>query len=117
MDIDLSPSEDIAIGIEAACTTISKDVIALTTTKNVAFHMTVVHLDMGLTRMIDSLDHAFLVINTALFRRTSTNRSNLTTTKDTVTDDATPHRDMTLVNTTVIIVTTTKEISTVGQAV
>ena len=117
MDIDLCSSEDIAVGIEAFGTTITEDVVALTATEDVTLHMTIVHFDMGLTCVIDSLDFTFLIIITALFRCTSADGSNLTTAENRVTNGAAPHDDITLIHTTVIIVATTEEVTTVRQTV
>ena len=79
--------------------------------------MTIVHLDMGLTSLISALISTFAVLIAANRNRTTPDGCNLTTTEQTVTDITAPHLHIGKVNTTVVDISTTKDITTTLQPV
>ena len=113
MNIHLRLSEYITIGIEAMNTTITKDVITLTATEDITLHMTIIYLDACTTKLVNGTHNTRFIIIATLSNLTTSDSSNLAATKDTVTNQATPDGNIGKVNTTVIIVTATEEITTV----
>ena len=113
MNIHLRLSEYITIGIEAMNTTITKDVITLTATEDITLHMTIIYLDASTTKLVNGTHNTRFIIIATLSNLTTSDSSNLAATKDTVTDDTSPHCDIGMIDTTVIIVTATEEITTV----
>ena len=94
--------------------TIAQQVEALTTAIDVALHMAVVNLHVCRTGKIDIIEST---VSTALLGRATPDSSNLATTIETVTDDASPQRDVRVVHITIIVVTTTIGIAAVFQSV
>ena len=58
IDVDTGLSKHIAIRVIQVLAAIAKLVVALAATEHIVQHMTVVHIDIGLTRLVDSLQHA-----------------------------------------------------------
>ena len=113
MNMHLRLSEDVTIGIEAVNTTITQDVITFTTTEDITLHVTVKDFNVCLSSLVDSFQHTYLIIFTTLLGLTTSNGCNLTTTENTITNDTAPNGDITLIHTTVIVVTSTKDVTTV----
>ena len=113
MNIHLRLSEYITIGIETMNTTITKDVVTLTATEDITLHMTIIYLDACTTKLVNGTHNTRFIIIATLSNLTTSDSSNLAATEDTVTNQATPDGNIGKVNTTVIIVTATEEITTV----
>ena len=113
MDIHLCLSEDVSISIEAASTTITQDIITLTATEDIALHMAVIHLNMCTASLVNVIECAFLIICTGLLRLAASNGGNLTATEDAVSNQTAPYCDIGKIDTTVIIITATKKVTTV----
>ena len=117
MYIDLCLSEDVTVSIEAASATITKDIIAFTASEDIAIDMAIIYLDTRTTIFIDFIQHTSLVVLVAFLHLTTSYGCNLTATKDAVTNLTAPYCYVCEVHTTVIIVSTTKEITTVRQTI
>ena len=111
----LSLSEDITVGIER--TAFSKIVIATTTTKDVTMYVTFIQFHIGLTSLVNTLQFTYAVILTTGFDNAATYRSNLTTTKESVTDVSAIHLYVGDIHTTVVDIAATEDTSTVIQTV
>ena len=117
MDMNLRLSEHITVHVARALLAITKDVVTLTTTEDVALHMAVEHFDIGLTGLVDRLQRTNRVRRAAGIDGTTTDGGNLTATDKAVTHDTVPHLDIAEVDTAQHIVAATKEIAAVFKSV
>ena len=117
MNVYLGLSEYVTVHVERTLLTIAKGVVALTTTKDITEHMTVEHLDVGLTGLIDTSQRTNGVRRTASINGTATNGGNLTAADEAVAYQSVPHRNMTEVDTTLHVVATAKQVTAVSQAI
>ena len=79
--------------------------------------MSVIDLDACAARFVDSIQYANLVIGITLHDLTTTDGGNLTATEYAVTDNAAPYCDFAVVYATVVIVTSTEDVSAVRKSV
>ena len=117
MDVYLRLSEYVTVHVERTLLAVAKEVIAFTTTKHIMHHMAVVHLYHGLTSLVEAFQGTYRIGGTTGFDGTTADGGNLTTTVHTIADGSVPYRNMTEVDTTFHIVTTTEKISAVPQTV
>ena len=115
MYMHLCLSEYITIGIER--TTVTQVVIASTTTKDIAVYLAVEHINACPTSLVDTLQGTDTVVLSGSLDDTTSDGSNLTTTKECITNYAAIHLDVGDIHTTVVDITTTEDASTVIEAV
>ena len=115
MDMNLGLTEDVTVHVKGSLLTIAEDVVSLTTTVDIAQHMTVVDLYVGLTGLVDAFQRSDGVRRTAGINGTASDSGNLTAANDTVADGSVPHRHITEVNTAQHVVATTKQVTAVFQ--
>ena len=108
-DIDLCLSEHVAVGIEGASP--AEVVVTLATCKDIALHMAVIHLDVGLAQLVFSPQRAHAVLVAAHGDVTTAYGCNLATAEETVTDHAVPHGDASGIHTTVVNVAAAEDVA------
>ena len=115
MNIYFGLSEDITVGVEL--TTLTKVVVATTAAEYIAVYKTFVQFHTGMSGLINTLQGSYRVLFTRGNDNATSDGSNLTTTKEGVAHMTAVHRYIRFINTTVINVTTAKDVTTILQAI
>ena len=115
MDMNLGLTEDVTVHVKGSLLTIAEDIVSLTTTVDIAQHMTVVDLYVGLTGLVDAFQRTDGVRRTAGLNSSTADGSYLTATHNAVADCAVPHGNIAEVNTTQHIIAATKQVTAVFQ--
>ena len=110
IDPDIGLSEDIAVGIER--TRAAQVVDTLTTGEHIAQDMTIVDVDVCLTCLVDTPQGAQWVLVVLAVYVAATDGCNLAATEDRVTDKAVVDLDIGDVDTTVVDIAATEDITT-----
>ena len=114
-DVDLGLAEDVAVGIERAHA--AQVVVALAAAEDIALHVAVVHLDVGLARLVGALVGALAVHIAAHGHRAAADGGNLAAAEEAVADVAAIHGDLGEVDAAVVDVAAAEDIAAALQAV
>ena len=115
IDIDIGLAKDITIGIER--TRATQVVDTLSTTKDITFHPTAVHINMRFSCFVYTLQGSQRIRVVLTIDISTTNSSNLAATEDTVTDIATLNVYIGYIYATIINISATKDVTTGFQII
>ena len=115
VDVYLSLSEDVAVGVEL--TLFAQIVVASSAGKGIAVNMSVVHLDARLAALEDGLQLAHGVFLATQLNLATADGGNLATAEDAVADIAAIHKYVGEIDITVVDVTGTEDAAAVQQTV
>ena len=113
VDIYSRLSENITVGITfllIGLMTITQEVVALAATIDITQHMTIIHLDLGRTIMIDGIQCSH---SPSLLGGATANSRNLATAIDTISNETTPNGDSGIIYITIVIITATIDVTTI----
>ena len=108
-------SEDVTVGIESAAFT--EVVVASSTAKDVAMHMTFIEFHIGLACLVDTHQPTDTIVFSAGMDDATSNGSNLTASEEGVTHVASIHLHVSDIHTAVVDVATAEDTATVVQTV
>ena len=108
-------SEDVTVGIE--CAAFTEVVVASSTAKDVAMHMTFIEFHIGLACLVDTHQPTDTIVFSAGMDDATSNGSNLTASEEGVTHVASIHLHVSDIHTAVVDVATAEDTATVVQTV